>query len=168
MKTERKEADVIGAFCNYHVRGNVTDLVEYILNRARIGDISVPFDDSDIENIESESCPWCGLRVDTDLLDELPQENDDYDSEDYSPSFVCPHCGKDFTLSETIPCCDTVDEWLLVSAPLGRKLADKNEVVLCGKYWGRDSDYGPYIDSPVIRSICDEIEVLPGQKHYKE
>lgn len=55
----------------------------------------------------------------------------------------------------------------MVSDSLGKALFHRGELVLDGQYWGRyaEADDYDYVNDKTIRGVCEEMEILSGQKH---
>jgi len=142
-------------FVNMHVYACVTNMADYILKQ---DDTDAPFTSEDIQNYYTYFCANCGERI---SLDECEID------EDYA--YVCPYCKEsfydpDYGVQE-------VYEWWIVSGFLGRKLESHGEPIVHDGYnyiWGRTCTGQAILLDNVISVICEELEILDGQKNEWE
>jgi hypothetical protein len=112
------------------------------------------------------------------------KSKDDYPLPNYEEienlfEYVCPECGEGFkTEEEAKDCCQSeqeleynpqeVFEWWIVTEFLYKHLQKRGYVVLewgnnC--YWGRCTTGQAILLDRVISDICEEMEILDGQKY---
>ena len=186
-----KNQEIKRKFVEREVLCCVTDLVDYIIKKNYEGyDPDAPFTEEDIENYLTPVCPECysnyGFEeindafkcVECDLIYEgEPEECEchdpeyDYDSE-FEPLDVAYKCKKCGHILEDIDELDLeeqeVYEWWTVTPWLGEKLKKHGEVVieLYGySIWGRCTTGQAILLDHVISKICEEMEILEGQKY---
>lgn len=110
----------------------------------------------DIENSYMYVCPECG--------EELPEENELKEGKE--KEHVCSHCEKEFNEADTE--CQEIFEWWIISKHLYKKLKEKGYCVLewgNNYYWGRCTTGQAILLDYVISLICEEMEILEGQKY---
>ena len=103
----------------------------------------------DVENLYNRECPYCG--------------NDAEEDKD-----ICPDCEKDGHIEEYEEKPQDIFEWWIVTDYFYRKLKELGYPVLewgnnC--YWGRCTTGQAILLDHVISTICDEMEILEGQKY---
>lgn len=93
--------------------------------------------------------------------------------------YKCPECGEGYQIEEQAKeCCNSEEEienepqeiyeWWIVSEFLYRKLKEKGYPVLewgNNYYWGRCTTGQAILLDWVISQICEEMEILQGQKY---
>jgi predicted Zn-ribbon and HTH transcriptional regulator len=81
--------------------------------------------------------------------------------------YTCPDCKKETSEEpETEP--QEIFEWWIVTEWLAKKLQDKGEAILDwgnNFYWGRTCTGQAILLDGVISEICEEMEILEGQKY---
>lgn len=119
----------------------------------------------DIENIDEEICPKCGSSDIYKVAEaDKPAPNDD--------CFECGSCGVLQENDELDHQPKEIYEWWIVTEFLYRKLKTQGQTVLewgnnC--YWGRTTTGQAILLDHVISVICEEMEILDGQKYsWKE
>lgn len=107
----------------------------------------------EIENLYLPTCSNCGFQG-------------DFKVPDNGETFFCPDCGNVTTEEpETEP--QEIFEWWIVTEFLYNKLRKHNEPVLefgNNFYWGRTCTGQAILLDSVISSICEELEILDGQR----
>jgi len=113
----------------------------------------------DIENAYEDICPKCG-------------SSDIYKSPDQNvPNSDCFQCGScDVVLPndelESQP--KEIFEWWIVTEYLYKALKARGQAVLAwgnNYYWGRETTGQAILLDGIISSICEEMEILNGQKY---
>ena len=111
----------------------------------------------EIENLYNYICPECGAG-------QPSLEN--FNDADASKPFTCPECKKQLDAEpESEP--QEIFEWWIVSKWLAQKLSAKGEPVLewgNNWYWGRTCSGQAILLDGVISEICEEMEILEGQR----
>jgi len=149
-----------GKFVGAEVLGCFTQEVEYILSRNDYA--NAPFTYDDIEHFYQPYCADCG-EGHTSFTE---KENDDGDT-----VCACDDCGREYSENEyagldSEP--SEVYEWWAVSGFLAKKLADRGHCTIegpCVRYWGRCTTGQAILLDGVISDICEEMEILDGQKY---
>lgn len=144
----------ISNFCMTFVKGDVTEMVEYILNQ---GDSAAPFTEDDVENYTHIQCPNIGCLAD---LDESTQS---YDEEEDDFCYTCHACGCKVVVAEADGYTTDVVQWVKVDPKLAQKLLKYHEVVIRPDIWGRTVDT-PVERDDVIVKICKELRICGGEK----
>jgi len=147
-------------FVGIHVYGCHTFEVNYILSKDDHDD--APFTPDDVEHYYLQYCEDCGFGY----ASFVERENEDGDT-----VFVCDDCEREYTADEyeflpTQP--PEIYEWWAVSSFLGKKLADRGHCTIdgpCVHYWGRRTTGQAILLDGVISDICEEMEILEGQKY---
>lgn len=110
----------------------------------------------DIENGFDYVCPCCS--------EPLP-ESDEL-KEGKEKEFICSSCKEEFSDPDTQP--QEIYEWWIVTDHLCDKLRKQGEAVLewgNNYYWGRTTTGQSIMLDHVISVICEEMEILDGQKY---
>ena len=181
-------------FVEREVISLATSLVEYILKQHDYSD-DAPFSWDDVENlymypersinVDGENFYFYGgseedkeeFIVELEKLEEEYQDkfkNDpvtdtSWNNDNSEITEICKTIDKaisEFEELETEP--QEVYEWWIVSDFLYNKLKDHNEVVLTDGYltfWGRSCSGQAILLDNVISEICNEMEILDGQKY---
>lgn len=123
-------------------------------------------DYEEIENLFEYNCPECGNT----LKECTPEELEKLELNE--GAVICSSCGNTFGESclgseiESEP--QQIFEWWIVTEYLYRKLKEKGEPVLewgNNYYWGRTCTGQVILLDSVISDICEEMEILSGQKY---
>lgn len=141
-------------FVDREVYACVSGMVEYILQKS-YEDRDAPFSWDDAENFYLPTCRECGS---TDISE---FEKDD------STFYKCNGCGE-ITDEEPETEPQKVYEWWIVSGWLADKLRQYNEVIIddgFNQIWGRCTTGQAILLDGVITDICEEMEILEGQKN---
>lgn len=107
----------------------------------------------DIVNLYDDKCPECG-----EVLGSTKDQNE--------KGIKCPYCKERFDESEQEA--KEIYEWWIVTEWLAKKLQDKGEAILDwgnNFYWGRTCTGQAILLDGVISEICEEMEILEGQKY---
>lgn len=122
--------------------------------------------DETAEEDERYLCPIC--------LSGYATEIDARNCCHYKGIYICEHCHT-AVADEDVDYSDEVGnpkEWWLVTDWIAKKLASKNQLVLeseDGVYvWGRMTGDGELLEDDIISGICYDLELLEGQKNYRE
>lgn len=157
-----KNQDIKGKFVGREVMCCVTDMTEYIIRKSFDGsDNNIPFTEEDIENYYMPKCPECGSIYGF--------EETEFEDEDGDIQFECENCGIRVTNIDDLdkeP--QEIYEWWAVTTWFGEKLKAKGEPVieLWGKsLWGRTGTGQAILLDCVISEICEDMEILEGQKY---
>ncbi|MFA5240430.1 MAG: zinc ribbon domain-containing protein [Phycisphaerae bacterium] len=116
----------------------------------------------DIQNAYEYKCPDCGEVFN-------PDDNCQEREKDGQSVFVCPACGKCYESQgdlENEP--QEVFEWWIITEWLAKKLLAHNEPIIewgNNWYWGRTCSGQAILLDSVISQICEEQEILEGQKY---
>jgi len=109
----------------------------------------------DIENAYEPCCPDC---ENTDLETKLGY-------------YYCSYCKKAYNENDLDSRPQEIFEWWIISEYLYRKLKGRGYCVLewgNNYYWGRCTTGQAILLDYVISSICEEMEILEGQKYSWE
>ncbi len=118
----------------------------------------------DIENLYQYKCPNCGEGAkNMDDICHEPKEGEEL------TRFICPNCDHETNSQddyEQEP--QEIYEWWIVTEYLYKKLIERGEAGIewgnnC--YWGRTSCGQAILLDHVISLICEEMEILDGQKY---
>lgn len=104
----------------------------------------------DVENLYDEVCPDCGEVL------------------EYEGQGVCPNCKSEMLDKSVDQQPKEIYEWWIVTDYLRDELRKQGEAVLewgnnC--YWGRTTTGQSIMMDHVIAVICEEMEILDGQKY---
>ena len=148
-----KNQEIKRKFVDREVYCNVNSMVDYIIKKAW-DDQDAPFNLEDVENYYVPVCPECGNNTFTEG-----------ENEEEETIYICDHCKEVFEEEpETEP--QEVYEWWVVSSWLLSKLKDHNEPVIeHEQIWGRTTTGQAILLDGVISEICEELEILEGQKN---
>lgn len=132
----------------------ISIMAEYILKKSW-EDNEAPFTWDDVENYYVPKCPECG---DTNSIEEM-------ENEDGEAIYKCNYCEAEFDEKpEEEP--QEVYEWWIVSSWLLGKLKEHGEVIIDHmNIWGRCTTGQAILLDGIISDICEELEILEGQKH---
>jgi hypothetical protein len=115
------------------------------------------FSYDEVENLYLPKCPQCG-----DFNSITEEENEDGET-----IYKCSYCDSEFDEEpDTEP--QEIYEWWLVSNWLADKLREHNQPILDNDYdiwWGRTCTGQAILLDSVISDICEEMEILEGQKY---
>lgn len=147
-------------FVRNEVYGCHTPEVTYILSRWDNDD--APFTYDDVENYYLPYCEDCGY----DYVSLTEEENEDGDT-----VYRCEDCDRvysqdEYDLLDKSP--QEVYEWYAVSDYLADKLLSHGECVIKGpisSYWGRGCSGQAVLLDTVMSRICEEMEILDGQRY---
>ena len=154
-RNSSKNQSIKRHFVEREVMANVGSMVEYILQQE--DHKNAPFTWDDAENLFVPKCPECG-----DYNSIAESENEDGET-----VYTCSYCEKEFD-EEPETEQQEIFEWYLVTNWLGEKLAAKGEVIINDGYhyiWGRGTTGQAILLDGVISEICEEMEILEGQKN---
>lgn len=131
-------------FVDEHVITCITDFANYLFGESSYADWD------EWENLYVEWCPECGAK----------------NSIIYDDGYICQECEQKFeNAPESQP--QEIYEYWIVDTFLGRLLQDKGEPIferMFGWIWGRTTTgQAIYLDG-VIYQICNELELLEGQR----
>lgn len=159
-------------FLNHADKHQCPYCAEIISENDLVKDVLNLLEDADIASYEDEDpefpylCPVCGAKHHTESAARYCCEE--------AILYCCPCC-KSFVMEDelapiSVP--DDAEQWLVVSQWLGESLASLNESVLLtneGAYlWARAKSEPSPENDPKIAAICATIEILEGQKNYRE
>lgn len=145
IKTYMFEKEITSRFCRSFVLGDVTDVVQYIIDADDV--VGAPFTEEDVSNYTIRLCPKCGEDVHGYVPSDLTGED----------GYVCQHCGAVLFEYELEYYNDPIEQWLVVNEYLGRMLTDNGHVVIRNKYWGRRDKDIPLNEDEAIVEICKQI-----------
>jgi len=149
-------------FVNKHVLTCFSYEMEAVLRAEQYGDNKTEYPlpaYEDIENFYQYVCPNCGSGYQSigDFGQETKNKNE----------FHCPSCDGHFAEEpENEP--QEILEWWIVDEWLYSKLKEHGEAVLewgNNHYWGRTTSGQAIMLDGVISAICEEQEILQGQKY---
>lgn len=149
-----KNQEIKRKFVEREVYCCVSGMVEYILSKG-YEDREAPFTMDDVENLYLPKCPNCG---DFDSIEEI-------ENEEGETAYKCSYCNEELEEEpETEP--QEVFEWWICSDWLIKKLAAHGEPVLIDEgIWGRTGTGQAILLDGVISRICEELEILEGQRN---
>lgn len=175
-------------FVDREILSTAGSLVEYILSK---DDREAPFSWDDVENLYmypewnqnvlGENLYFPGGNEDDkenfqEEFNRLREESQElFDNEEISENThdrnleIIQNAEDDFNNLDTEP--QEVFEWWIVTKWLYEKLQAKNEVVLTDgymHYWGRGTTGQAILLDGIIGEICEEMEILEGQKYSWE
>lgn len=138
---------IVEAFVLRNVKCEVTNLINFLLdNIERLNDCPVDFEPVTVTG--DPRCPAC----------DSPLNDNQY------RSYYCHACGETFFEDEVIFDFDTPSHWFIVTSSLATDLEEAGEIVLNNKYWGREGSWRGLIHDPIIMDICEQRQLLSGQK----
>jgi len=109
--------------------------------------------EEDIENLYCQVCPECG-------------EQEEYITHIQDNEYICTSC--DSTIDHLTDEPQEIFEWWIVTSYLYEKLREQGQPVLewgNNYYWGRTTTGQAISLDGVISRICDDMEILEGQKY---
>lgn len=140
-------------FVSREIYANVNSMVNYILAQCDY-DENAPFTIDDIENYYEKACPKCGSYC---FTQHVVSSSSDYE-------YFCDDCQAEFNYPDELPA--EIFEWWRVSPWLLEKLAAKGQpVIFHESLWGRCTTGQAILLDSVISEICEDLEILEGQKH---
>ena len=153
--------EIKGQFVAREVKACFSYEMEAILNVSleQCGSNKELPDYEDIANFYLPKCQNCGYQGKFKKKESEAIHNQE--------SYICPDCGEETEEEpETEP--QEIFEWWIITEWLAKKLEDKGEAILDwgnNFYWGRTCTGQAILLDGVISEICEEMEILEGQKY---
>ena len=121
----------------------------------------VPILDYSADTNERFQCPHCGLGY--------PTKEEAKACCSGNEVVICTNCGNSIPIDEYFSDAEVdiscVNQWILVTPWMARKLSECGEIMIPEKnIWGRQ-DEGEVIEDDVILQVCNEIGILKGQEN---
>jgi hypothetical protein len=119
----------------------------------------------DIQNLYLPQCQNCGYQGKFEQVEADEKGNGKFNKEKIV--YLCPECRQE-TDEEPETEAQEIFEWWIITEWLAKKLQDKDEPILDwgnNFYWGRTCTGQAILLDGVISDICEELEILEGQKN---